>query len=110
MLKIYISWCYNASIFPNHLYLLPFVVVGAVTLSSSYLYVMRIVIACKRIESSQLRPADTEFLLCLLHETTNICSHQWDAQKVKGQNTWRLQKRGGKYKGELDRKKLKTGI
>lgn len=84
--------------------------VGAVTQSSSYLHVMRIVVACKRIESSQLRPADTEFLLCLLHEATDICSHQWDAQKVKGQNTCRLQKRGGKYKRELDRKELKTGI
>lgn len=66
-------------------------------LSLFYLHCAGIVVACEGIESSKLRPADTEFLLCLLHEATDICSHQWDAQKVKGQDTWRTQKRGGEY-------------
>lgn len=53
----------------------------------SYLQVDGVVVACEGIESSQLRPADTEFFLRLLTEATDICSHQRDAQKVKGQDT-----------------------
>lgn len=54
---------------------------------NSYLHVDGVVVACEGIESSHLRPADTEFLLRLLAEATNICSHQRDAQKIKGQDT-----------------------
>lgn len=61
--------------------------VGAVMLRSSYLHVDGVVVACEGIECSQLRPADTELLLGLLTEATDVCSHQRDAQKVKGQDT-----------------------
>ncbi len=59
--------------------------VGAVVLKS-YLHVDGVVVACEGIESSQLCPADTEFLLRLIAEATDICSHQRDAQKVESQD------------------------
>lgn len=55
--------------------------------SKCYLHVYGIVVACEGIESSQLRPADTQLLLRLLAEAADIGSHQWNAQQVKGQDT-----------------------
>lgn len=65
----------------------PMVLCGDVdVMLRSYPHVDGVVVACEGIESSQLRPADTEFLLWLLAEAADICSHQRDAQEVKGQD------------------------
>lgn len=53
----------------------------------SHPHVDGVVVASEGIKSSQLRPADTELLLRLLAEATDVRSHQRDAQKVKGQDT-----------------------
>lgn len=46
-----------------------------------------IVVTHEGVECSQLCPADTQFLLRVLHEATDVCSHQRDAQEVKSQHT-----------------------
>lgn len=53
----------------------------------SHPHVDGVVVASEGIKSSQLHPADTELLLRLLAEATDVRSHQRDAQKVKGQDT-----------------------
>lgn len=54
-----------------------------------YLHVDGVVVACEGIKGSELRPADTQLLLRLLTEATDICPHQRDAQQVEGQHTCR---------------------
>lgn len=50
---------------------------------SPYLTSDVIVVAGEGIERSQLCPADTQLLLRILHEATDICPHQRDAQEIK---------------------------
>lgn len=57
----------------------------------AYLAFDVVVVACERVEGPQLGPADTQFLLRILLEATDVCSHQWDPQEVKRQHTWRRQ-------------------